>query len=52
MKTDKAEEVGKMLQEAKEFVSIFDEIASKLNERTIALYRENLEKAVDRTLRR
>ncbi len=42
MKTDKDEQVGEMLQDAKAFVSIFDEIVSNLNENDIALYREKL----------
>ena len=34
--------VEKMLQEAKEFVSIFDEIISNINEEEINSYREKI----------
>ena len=39
MKIGKEEEVRKMLQEAKEFVSIFDELVSNINEKKIDSYR-------------
>lgn len=35
-----------MLQEAKMFVSMFDEIFSTLNEKEIGSFRENLKKSV------
>ena len=44
MKTDKEEQVGKMLQEAKIFVSMFDEIVSNLTENDVNLYRDKLKK--------
>ena len=44
MKIDKEEQVDKMLQEAKNFVSMFDEIVSNLIENDINLYREKLKK--------
>ena len=44
MKVDKEEQVGKMLQEAKIFVSMFDEIVSNADEKEISAYREELKK--------
>ncbi len=44
MQVGKEEQVSKLLQEAKIFVSMFDEIVSNLNEKEISVYRENLEK--------
>jgi len=44
MKIDKEEQVGKMLQKAKIFVSIFDEIVSNLTDNDINLYRRKLKK--------
>ncbi len=46
MKLDKEEQIGKMLQEAKTFVSMFDEIVSNLNEKEISAHREHLKKAI------
>jgi uncharacterized protein (UPF0332 family) len=42
MRVGKKEQVEKMLQEAKEFVSVFDEIVSNLNEDGINSYRKKL----------
>jgi len=42
MRIGKEEQVEKMLQEAKEFVSIFDEIVSNINEEEINSYREKI----------
>ena len=44
MKVNKKEEVNMMLREAKMFVSNLDETVSNLNEREIAVHRENLKK--------
>ena len=46
MKVDKGEQVGKMLQEAKTSISIFDELVSDLNEKEISMHRKNLKKSV------
>ena len=46
MKVDKEEQVGKMLQEAKMFISMFDELVSNLNEEEINLNRARLKKAI------
>ena len=46
MKVDQEIKVGMMLQEAKTFVSNFDETVSNLNEKEISMYRENLKKAI------
>ena len=42
MKIGKEDQVEKMLQEAKEFVSLFDEIISNINEEEINSYREKI----------
>jgi len=42
MRVDKEEQVGKMIQEAKMFVSIFDEVVSNINEKEIISYRRKL----------
>ena len=42
MRVDKEEQVGKMIQEAKMFVSIFDELVSNINEKEIISYRRKL----------
>lgn len=42
MRVGKEEQVQKMLQDAKEYVSIFDEIASNINEEEIKYYREKI----------
>lgn len=44
MKIDKEEKVGKMLQEAKMFVSGFDELVSNMNEKEIPRYRDMLKR--------
>lgn len=44
MKVDKEEQVNKMLQEAKIFISIFDELVSNINEREINSYRAKLKR--------
>ncbi|MDI6721126.1 MAG: HEPN domain-containing protein [Candidatus Aenigmarchaeota archaeon] len=46
MKTGKEDQVEKMLQEAKEFVSVFDEIISNLNEHEINFYRDKITKTM------
>ncbi len=46
MKVDKEEEVGRMLREAKTFVSTFDEIVSNLSEKEINAHRTKLRKSV------
>ncbi len=46
MRVDKGDEVGKMLQEAKTFVSMFDEIVSNLTENDINLHREKLKSLI------
>jgi len=46
MKVDKEEEVSKMLQEAKIFISMFDEIVSNTNEKDATVHRENLKNSV------
>lgn len=43
MKVDKKEQISKMIQEAKIFVSMFDQIVSSINEKEINSYRTNLE---------
>src|SRR3989344_1140312 len=45
MKFGKEEQVDKMLQEAKIFVSIFDELVSNITENEISDYREKLKQA-------
>ncbi len=45
MKVDKEEQVGKMLQEAKVFVAMFDELVSNLSEKEISEHREKLSRA-------
>ncbi|MBI2208373.1 HEPN domain-containing protein [Candidatus Woesearchaeota archaeon] len=45
MKVGKEEEVERMLQEAKTFISEFDNFISNLNEEEIGFYRDNLKKA-------
>jgi len=42
MKIGKEEEIRKMLQEAKEFVSMFDELVSNINEKEIESHRRAL----------
>jgi len=44
MKTDKEQEVAAMLQKAKLFVAIFDEIFSNLQEKEITNYRKKVQK--------
>ena len=44
MKIDKEEEVSKMLQEAKRFVSMFDEIVSNISETEIQAYKRKTKK--------
>lgn len=43
MKIGKQEQVETMLKEAKEFVSIFDEIVSNINEEEVKSYRDKIE---------
>ena len=43
---DNKEQVNSMLQEAKIFVSIFDEFVLSLSENDISIYKEKLEKIV------
>lgn len=43
MKIDEEEKVGKMLQEAKRFVSQFDELVSNIDEKQAAAYRDILQ---------
>ena len=43
MKIDQEEQVSKMLQEAKLFVSTFDELVSKINESEIVRHRKNIQ---------
>ena len=45
MRFGKQEQVGGMLQEAKSFVSTFDEIVSTVTEKEITQHREPLKKA-------
>ncbi len=47
MKVGKNEEVKQMLQEGKEFVSIFDEFVLNLSKEEINSYRENLKKILE-----
>jgi len=47
MKIDKKDEVSNMLQKAKTFVLMFDEIVSNLNEKEINLYKERIQKVKD-----
>ncbi len=44
MKTDQKEQVRQMLQEAKAFVSFFDELVANLNDGEIVTYRQTLER--------
>ena len=44
MKVDQENKIREMLQEAKLFVSMFDEIVSKLTENEIKIYKENISK--------
>ena len=44
MKTDKEEQIGKMLQEAKTFVAMFDEIVSNMTDDEVALHRAQLKR--------
>lgn len=44
MKTDKEEQMEQMLQEAKAFVSMFDELVSNINEKEIDSYRRCLKR--------
>ena len=44
MKVDKEEQVNKMLQEAKMFISVFDELVSNIIEREINSYRTKLKR--------
>ena len=44
MKVDQENKIREMLQEAKLFVSMFDEIVSKLTEDEIKIYREKISK--------
>lgn len=44
MRTGKEEEVSQMLQEAKLFVSMFDEIVSNINEEETIAYRNNVKR--------
>ncbi|HLD57210.1 MAG TPA: HEPN domain-containing protein [archaeon] len=44
MKVDQENKIREMLQEAKIFVSMFDETVSKLTENEIKIYRENISK--------
>jgi len=46
MRVGKEEQVQKMLQEAKEFVSIFDELVSNVNEEEITSYREKISNVI------
>ena len=46
MKVDKEEQVSKMIQEAKTFVSMFDELISNINEKEIISYRRKLKSIV------
>lgn len=46
MRVGKEEQVKKMLQEAKQFVSEFDERVSTINEKEISVFRNILQKAV------
>ena len=43
MKIDKKEQINQMLQEAKIFISIFDQLVSNTNEKEINSYRTHLE---------
>lgn len=45
MKVDKGEEIEKMLQEAKLFISNFDELVSNLRQEEIKVYREKLKES-------
>jgi uncharacterized protein (UPF0332 family) len=44
MRVDKNEQVGIMLQEAKIFIAMFDELVSNLNEKEVDSYRNKLKK--------
>ncbi len=47
MRLDKDEQVGRMLQEAKLFVAMFDEVVSNLSETEISAHREILRRMSD-----
>lgn len=46
IKVDQKDKVKTMLKEAKQFVSIFDELVSNLSEKDIKLYRDKIEKEI------
>jgi uncharacterized protein (UPF0332 family) len=48
MEVDKEKEIEKMLQEAKMFVSMFDEIVSNINEEEISNYQNKLKNFIKR----